>query len=81
MLVELEGENVPGHRPINIRLILDGYDCQPTRGWADRHYADHIFLVTPPIPDEDVKDRAMRVNLGHALFPVIMILRNMCRFL
>lgn len=61
ILVEVEGA-IGGRGGLDIRLIIEGYDCQFHGGRGDRFAADHVFLVTPPIPDAIIQTLTMTVE-------------------
>ncbi len=64
VLVELEGPGVGGGRfhHVEIRLTIEGYDSVPAEGSGTQHHADRSFIVTPPIPDDEVPRLNMTIE-------------------
>lgn len=60
--VHLEGP-IGRYGRLVVRLTITGHHCQFDRGLGDQSAADHIFVVTPPIPDERVTTLAFAVAL------------------
>lgn len=67
VLVHLEGP-ISRYGRLVIRLTITGHHCQFDRARGERSAADHVFFVTPPIPDDIMATLALAVELeSHAL--------------
>lgn len=62
VVVHLEGP-IGRYDRLVMRLTIAGYQCHFDRAPGDRAAADHVFVVTPPIPDEKVATLAFAVEL------------------
>ncbi len=64
VVVELEGPNVDGggFHHLEINLSIDGYDTMPAEGGSSGHHANRTFIVTPPIPDDQISRLNMTVE-------------------
>lgn len=62
--VELEGTDLdagPFHH-LQIKLFIDGYEPMPGNGQTNNRHASHNFIVTPPIPDDEIPRLSMTVE-------------------
>ncbi|PSR19978.1 MAG: hypothetical protein C7B45_17225 [Sulfobacillus acidophilus] len=62
--VELEGTNLNGgaFHHLDIKLSIDGYDAMPDSGQSNDRHANQNFIVTPPIPDDEIPRLNMTVE-------------------
>ena len=62
--VELEGDDLDGgaFHGLNITLSIGGYDAISDNGQSDDRHATQNFLVTPPIPDDEIPRLKMTVE-------------------
>lgn len=54
---------------LDINLSVDGYDTMAADGQSRQGYASHNFIVTPPIPDEEIPHLNMMVHFETRQLP------------
>lgn len=62
--VELEGADLDGgaFHHLEIKLTIEGYESMRGNGQSSGTHASHNFIVTPPIPDDEVPRLKMNVE-------------------
>lgn len=62
--VELEGTDLDGGASyhLDITLSIEGYDAMPDNGQSSNRHASRSFIVTPPIPDDEIPRLNMTVT-------------------
>lgn len=69
--VELEGVGLYGtsFQHLDVKLSINGYDTMSHNGQSHDGYASHTFIVTPPIPDDEIPHLNMTVEFESRPFP------------
>lgn len=64
MAVELEGTDLDGggFHHLDIELSIDGYEAMSDNGQSNDRHAHQNFIVTPPIPDDEIPRLNMTVE-------------------